>query len=90
MQQAVITVVGSDKVGILAGICTICAEAQVNVREVTQTILGGMFAMIMVVDVDKSTLPFEQLAAKLREGGQKLEVDVNVTRQEIFDAMHRI
>lgn len=88
--QAVITVVGTDKVGILAGICTICAEAQVNVQEVTQTILGGMFAMIMVVDISKSTMAFEELAARLREGGQSLEVDVNITRQEIFDAMHRI
>lgn len=90
MQQAVITVVGSDKVGILAKVSTICAEAGVNVEEVTQSILRGTFAMIMIVDISKANKPFVQLAEYLKEAGEELGVDVNITRQELFDAMHRI
>ena len=88
--QAVITVVGIDKVGILAKISTICAEAGVNVEEVTQTILRGTFAMIMIADISHISADFEVFASRLRKGGEELGVDVNVTRQEIFDAMHRI
>ncbi len=88
--QAVITVVGSDKVGILAGVSTICAEAGVNIEEVTQTILRGTFAMIMIVSIPDSAPPFAELAKRLEQGGDELDVDISITRQEIFDSMHRI
>ncbi len=88
--QAVITVVGSDKVGILAKISTICAEAGVNIEDVSQTILRGTFAMIMVVEIPESGVAFGQIADKLREGGRELGMDVNITRQDTFDAMHRV
>ena len=88
--QAVITVVGTDRVGILAKIATICAEAGVNVEEVTQTILRGTFAMIMLVSLPDGGLPFGELSSRLKDGGAALGVDVNVTRQDTFDAMHSI
>lgn len=88
--QAVITVVGQDKVGILAKISTICSEQGVNIEEVTQTILRGTFAMIMMVTIPEETVDFVALSEKLKKGGEELGVDVNVTRQELFDAMHRI
>lgn len=88
--QAVITVVGKDKVGILAKISGICANLGVNVQEVTQNILGGTFAMLMLVDISKCSVEFNALAEMLSDGGKELEVDVTVTRQELFDAMHRI
>lgn len=88
--QAVITVVGSDRVGILAKVCTVCAQLDVNVEEVTQSILRGTFAMIMIVDITKAAEKFETLAASLAKAGEELEVDINITRQEIYDAMHRI
>ncbi len=88
--QAVITVVGSDKVGILAKISTICAEAGANVEEVTQSILRGTFAMIMLVRVPEEGIAFGELSQRLKEGGKELGVDVNITRQDIFDSMHRI
>lgn len=88
--QAVITVVGSDKVGILAGISAICAEAGVNVEEVTQTILRGTFAMIMIVSLPDGGVAFSEIAGRLREGGEKLGVEVNVTRQDLYDSMHRV
>ena len=88
--EAVITVVGNDKVGILAQVCTACAEANVNVEEVTQRILRGTFAMIMLVDVSSCSMDFKAFAEKMKQKGDELGVDVRCTRQEIYDAMHRI
>lgn len=88
--QAVITVVGRDKVGILARIATICASANVNVEEVTQSILRGTFAMIMITTLPEGDVDFERLSRQLKDGGKELGVDVSITRQDIFDAMHRI
>lgn len=88
--QAVITVVGTDKVGILAKISGICAEEGVNIEEVTQSILKGTFAMIMQVNLEKAKNEFTVVAEHLKQGGEELGVDVHVTRQELFDAMHRI
>lgn len=88
--QAVITVVGSDKVGILAKVSAICAEVAVNIEEVTQSILQGTFAMIMMVDISRCAVDFNTLAGRLRQAGEELGVDINITRQELFDAMHRI
>ena len=88
--QAVITVVGSDKVGILAKVSTICADIGVNIEEVTQTILRDTFAMIMIVNIPDGGVMFSQVAKQLEEGGKELGVDVRITRQDTFDAMHRI
>lgn len=88
--KAVITVVGTDQVGILARVSGMCAEAGVNVDEVTQSILGGTFAMIMLVDVSGCNIEYTAFAQKLAEGGRASGVDIHITRQEVFDAMHRI
>ena len=87
--NAVITVIGADKVGILASISTACANARVNIEEVTQTILRGMFAMIMLVTLPED-LTIESLSQRLNEVGQKLELNVTVTRQEIYDVTHKV
>ena len=68
--EAVITVVGNDKVGILAQVCTACAEANVNVEEVTQRILRGTFAMIMLVDVSSCSMDFTAFEAEGRRAGR--------------------
>ena len=86
--KAVITVVGQDTVGILARVASVCADHSVNVEEVTQSILGGTFAMIMVVDVSKCTVAFDELQ-RLLTAAEK-GVEVKMTRQELYDAMHRI
>ena len=88
--EAVITVIGRDAVGILARVCTACAEAGVNVEEVTQRILRGTFAMIMLVDMSGATLEFDAFSQKLEAVGKELGVDVRCTRQELYEAMHRI
>lgn len=87
--NAVITVIGADRVGILARISTACAENQVNIEEVTQTILRGMFAMIMLVTLPED-LTIETLSGKLSEAGKALDVNVTLTRQEIYDVTHRV
>ena len=87
--NAVITVIGADKVGILARISAICADNGVNIEEVTQTILRGMFAMIMLVTLP-GEITIEALSEKLAEAGKALGVNVSVTRQEIYDVTHKI
>ena len=88
--KAVVTVVGKDTVGILAKVSGVCAEANVNVEEVTQSILAGTFAMIMVVDIARCNVEFDELQRRLAAAGEEKGVDVKVTRQEIYDAMHHI
>ena len=88
--QAVITVVGKDTVGILAKVCTVCANSNVNVVEVTQRILGGMFAMIMLVDIENSSKDFTALADELQKVGEDIGLEIRCTRQELYDAMHHI
>lgn len=88
--EAVITVIGRDAVGILARVCTACAEANVNVEEVSQRILRGTFAMIMLVDIGAATMEFTAFSQKLEAVGKELGVDVRCTRQELYEAMHHI
>ncbi|MEG2923369.1 MAG: ACT domain-containing protein [Oscillospiraceae bacterium] len=88
--EAVITVVGKDMVGILAKVSGACSNANVNVEEVTQSILRDTFAMIMLVDIASCNMPFKKFKAELATLGETMNVDVNITRQELFDAMHRI
>ncbi len=88
--QAVITVVGKDCVGILAKVCATCAENNVNVVEVTQRILGGMFAMIMIVDISACKVDFTAFGNFMKDMGTDLGVDVRCTQQELYEAMHHI
>jgi ACT domain-containing protein len=88
--RAVITVLGKDMVGILARVSTICAENQVNVIEVTQSVLQDMFAMIMMVDISKSTIPFSDLADRLTGLGASMNLTIHTMHEDIFNSMHRI
>lgn len=88
--RAILTVVGKDRVGIIAGICTALSAQQVNVLDINQTILQDMFTMSMLVDIGKATLSFTELAGVMEQEGQRLGVNVRIQREDIFDAMHRI
>ncbi len=88
--EAVITVIGKDTVGILAEVCTVCAKSNVNVEEVSQRILRGTFAMIMVVNMSKCTVDFDDFAKQMHDKGNEMGIDIRCTRQELYDAMHRI
>ncbi|MCI1991239.1 MAG: ACT domain-containing protein [Oscillospiraceae bacterium] len=88
--RAVITVIGKDMVGILARVSAICAKNQVNVTEVTQSILQDLFAMIMLVDISKCAIPFSQLADELTAAGSDMDLKIHVMHEDIFNSMHRI
>ena len=88
VNKAIITVVGKDTVGIIAQVCTYLAENKVNILDISQTVLSGMFNMMMIVDVSLSD--FDTLSAALSALGAELGLQVRIQRSEIFDAMHRI
>lgn len=88
--RAILTVIGKDMVGILAGVSGICAETGVNVMEVTQSILQDMFAMIMLVDISDSNVPFDELSAKLAKYGEENALSIRIMHEDIFNSMHRI
>ncbi len=88
--RAILTVVGKDRVGIIAGICIALSGMNVNVLDISQTILQDMFTMNMLVDTAGMTASFSELVAALEQEGQRLGVTVRIQREDIFDAMHRI
>ena len=88
--KAVITVLGRDKVGIIAGICTNLAELNINVLDINQTIMQNMFTMTMLVDTSGSKEEFSKLVDELKCEGERLNVNIRIQREDIFDAMHRI
>ena len=88
--RAVITVLGKDMVGILAKVSTACANHNINVIEVTQSILQDMFAMIMMVDIDKSDVPFTQFADEIAKMGVEMGLSIRAMHEDIFNSMHRI
>lgn len=90
VMKAVITVIGKDTVGILAKVSDACAQASVNIVEVTQSVLQDMFAMIMLVEIDKSTVGFDELSKKLDEVGDKTNTKIHIMHEDIFNSMHKI
>ena len=90
MNKAIITVVGKDRVGIIAGVCTYLAENQINILDITQTIVKGFFNMMMGVDVENITKSFGEVAQELEQVGEEIGVSVKIQREEIFLKMHRI
>ena len=88
--RAVITVVGRDTVGVVAQVSQVCAELNINIEDVTQSILQGMFAMIMLVDLSHCNVGHEELHRRTDALAAEMKMQINVTRQEVFDAMHTI
>ncbi|MEG1658887.1 MAG: ACT domain-containing protein [Oscillibacter sp.] len=88
--NAIVTVVGQDQVGIIAAVCIFMSENNVNILDISQTILQSAFTMVMVVDVEQATVSLVDLAEQLDQLGKKMNVSIRIQRQEIFDAMHRI
>lgn len=88
--KGIITVVGKDKVGIIGKVCTMLSESQINILDISQTILQGYFNMMMIVDMSGSTKAFTVVVDELQELAQALEVDIKLQHEQIFDSMHRI
>lgn len=88
--KAVVTVIGKDKVGIIAGVSSILAGIDVNILDISQTIMQEYFTMIMLVDTSCSSISFEEIKAKLNEEGKKLEVSMKIQNEGIFNSMNRV
>lgn len=89
--NAVITVVGKDKVGIMAGVCITLQKVNVNILDISQTVLhDNIFTMNMLVDVSCANVEYAKIVDALNEEGERLGVSIRIQREEIFDAMHKI
>ncbi len=88
--KAVLTVVGKDTVGILAKVANGCAEYNVNVIEVTQSVLSEMFCMIMVCDIANLSVEFGEFSDKMKTLGESLNMSIHVMHEDIFNSMHSI
>lgn len=88
--KAVITVLGSDRIGIIAGVTAILAETGVNILDISQTIMQDIFTMIMMVDLSTMSTDFGTLQEQLMEKGRQMGVEIRVQRDDIFRSMHRI
>ncbi len=88
--RAIITVIGHDTVGIIAGVSGILSEHTINIMDITQSILQEMFVMVMMIDISKTDLPFAELSKLIAEKGVDMGVKIHVMHEDIFTSMHRI
>ncbi|MEW5801897.1 MAG: ACT domain-containing protein [bacterium] len=88
--KAIVTVIGKDKVGIIAQVSAVLAENMVNILDISQTILQDYFTMIMLVDLSGMKLSFSELHNKLEEKGKTIGLQIRIQREEVFKAMHQI
>ncbi|MDE7176813.1 MAG: ACT domain-containing protein [Lachnospiraceae bacterium] len=90
MKKTIITVVGKDAVGIIAKVCTYLADNQINILDISQTIVQGFFNMMMVVDTNLTDKDFGVIVDELAKLGEEIGVVIKCQKEEIFDQMHRI
>ena len=90
MKKCIITVVGKDSVGIIAKVCTYLADTNINILDISQTIVDGYFNMMEVVDVENSKKELDIVSVDLRDLGLQIGVDIHCQREEIFQRMHRL
>lgn len=90
MKKTIITVVGKDTVGIIAKVCTYLAENQVNILDISQTIVQEYFNMMMIVDMSGAAKDFGTISSELEQVGMEIGVHIKLQREDIFDKMHRI
>ncbi|MEW4370361.1 ACT domain-containing protein [Paenibacillus kandeliae] len=88
--KGIITVLGKDKVGIIAGVCTYLAEQNVNILDISQTIVQDYFNMMMIVDASVARKAFEELVEDLQQLGVEIGVEIKLQHEDIFSTMHRI
>ncbi|MBI5231220.1 MAG: ACT domain-containing protein [Coriobacteriales bacterium] len=87
---AILSVLGEDRVGIVAAISNALAEASVNIEDIRQTIISGIFSMTMLVTVDEEKTPFEEVQSRLDTVAQDLGMQITLQREDVFRYMHRI
>ena len=90
MKKAVITVLGKDRVGIIAEICNYLSDSNINVLDISQTIVDNHFNMIMIVDLENATADFKDISINLEQIGKKIGVIIKIQKEEIFTNMHQV
>ncbi len=90
MKKVLISVTGLDATGIIARVATKLSELNINILDISQTILGGYFTMMMIVDVSEATKDFDGINQALQPVREELKMEIHIQRMDIFDAMHRI
>ena len=88
--KAIVTVVGKDQVGIIAAVCIKLADYNVNVLDISQTVMQGYFTMMMATDVSEANIPMARLATEMEAIGTEMGLSIRIQREDIFEAMHRI
>lgn len=88
--KSILTVIGKDQVGIIAGISCELQKCNMNILNVTQTIMDGYFTMIMILDGSNAKASFDEVRKSLLKKGEELKVDVKIQREEIFNSMHTL
>ncbi|MBQ3261841.1 MAG: ACT domain-containing protein [Oscillospiraceae bacterium] len=88
--RAIVTVIGKDRVGIIASVTNLLSQHGVNVLDISQTVLQEYFTMIMLVDASQCAVPFAQLATLLKDAGEEMGMQIRAQREDVFNAMHRI
>ena len=90
MKKTIITVVGKDTVGITAKVCTYLADNNINILDISQTIVQGYFNMMMITDANQAVKSFGQIAEEMEKLGEKIGVSIRCKHEDIFNKMHRI
>ena len=88
--RAVLSVLGADRVGIVAAVATVLAENSVNIEDIRQTIISGVFSMPMLVTIDENAHPFEDVQARLAEVADEIGMQITLQREDVFRFMHRV
>lgn len=88
--KGVITVIGKDKVGIIAGVCTYLSESHINILDISQNIVEGYFNMMMIVDIDTANRPLDVVSDEMKKLGDDIGVVIKIQHEDIFNCMHRI
>lgn len=88
--KAVISVIGKDSVGILAKVSCVCADKNVNIVDVSQSVMQDMFVMVMIVEIDEMSCSISELSGSLSDLGKSINMDIRVMHEDIFNSMHRI
>ncbi|HVY66376.1 MAG TPA: ACT domain-containing protein [Gammaproteobacteria bacterium] len=88
--RVIVTVIGEDKVGIIASVSTLLAEANANIVDISQTTLREFFTMIMLVDIDKAGVPFDELKRRLNAKGESMGLRIDAQHEDVFKFMHRV
>jgi ACT domain-containing protein len=88
--RIIVTVIGEDKVGIIASVAAVLAAANANIIDISQTTLKEFFTMIMMADLEKATVPFDELKRRLNSKGEEMGLRIDAQHEDVFKFMHRV